>query len=364
MKHPIGYTCLFCLALLTHHLLAQSAPGFIIHGAIYGAKDGATVKLYDLDAQHTIDSTRIAKGKFILKGKVDQPAVCWLQCENEYATIMVENLPMIFESPLKNMFLEHKAKSGKEQALISEMERRQYPYNKRYLSAFDSLMHDLYSSDADKSRLKEVFESSQDSSMKIYVEFGKQHANSYYGQDIIYRNRKSIPHDTLDRLYKAMPLTLKTSQKGQGLKVFLYSELAQKGKPMIDFEVRTIGGRPFKLSSLKGKYIYLTFGSAGCGPCRMENKALAASYSKLQPDIEIVTFSLDRHLTDWEKMTREDKISWYNVSDMKGDGEVKNLYNVQSIPVAFLIDRKGIIIERYDGYSENLVHDIEEKIKQ
>lgn len=62
-------------------------------------------------------------------------------------------------------------------------------------------------------------------------------------------------------------------------------------------------------------------------------------------------------------MTREDHINWYNVSDLKGDGEVKNLYNVQAIPAAFLIDRSGVIVERYEGYSDSLIQDIESKVR-
>jgi peroxiredoxin len=200
--------------------------------------------------------------------------------------------------------------------------------------------------------------------MRIYVDFGKRHPNSYYGQDIIFRNRKSIPRDTLVKLYNSMSPQLKANQKGQGLKLFLYSTIVQKGKPMIDFEVKTIDGKPFKLSSLKGKYIYLTFGSIGCGPCRKENKALAANYSKLSPLVSLVTFSLDRNVTEWKKMTKEDGIVWNNISDMKGDGDVKILYNVQSIPAAFLIDKQGIIIERYDGYSDTLINEIEKKVKE
>lgn len=257
MKFVAAYACLCVFSLFLTPLLAQTEHGFVITGTIEGAKDGEVVKLYDLDAQKVLDSTQLTAGKFVLRGRVEQPAACWLQCENEYATLMVEDRSMTFRSPLKNMFLEHAAKGGKEQALISAMEKQQYSYNKRYMSALDSLMNKRYGNDTERDRLKGIFETYEDSAMKVYVEFGKRHADSYYGQDILYRNRKKIPHDTLARLYSAMRPELKSNQRGRGLQLFLNSALAERGKTMIDFEVKTIDGQPFKLSSLKGKYIYL-----------------------------------------------------------------------------------------------------------
>lgn len=132
---------------------------------------------------------------------------------------------------------------------------------------------------------------------------------------------------------------------------------------MIDFEVKDSHGKPFRLSSLKGKYIYLTFGSRGCGPCRTENKTFAANYKLLPPDLALVSFSLDRSISDMNAVIKEDGVIWAMVSDLKGDGDVKNLYNVQAMPTSFLINKEGIIVERYEGYSDSLLDEIREKMK-
>lgn len=364
MKRIIVYTAILFLSSVSFAFCqVQRAHGFVIKGTISGAADGSLVRLVALDEQQVLDSARTAGGKFTLQGKVNNATACWLQCSGEYAILMVENVPMTFTSLLKDMVLNNHAAGGKEQALQTKLQQLQRRYDVTYMHAYDSLQHKLYTSDADKKRLITVFNSAQDSSMLVYVAFGKHHPDSYLGQDILYRNRKTIPHDTLEQLYRRMPPALKANQKGQGIKLFLYSALAEKGKPMIDFEVTDINGKVFKLSALKGKYIYLTFGSIGCGPCRMENRALASNYNKLSPQVAVVTFSLDRHKKDWLQMTKEDGIVWYNVSDLKGDGNIKTLYNVQAIPTAFLIDPQGVIIERYEGYSEDLINDIEKKSK-
>ncbi len=70
----------------------------------------------------------------------------------------------------------------------------------------------------------------------------------------------------------------------------------------------------------------------------------------------MVNFSLDVNKREWELAAKQDGIIWPNVSDLAGmAGKIKTLYNVQSMPTSFLIDKNGIIIERFDGYNpENL----------
>ena len=360
------YLEILAIVFLTISALTSFAQNkkFTLTGIIHGVKDSTLVNLYALDEQVILDSAYTKGGKFTLTGHVDQPTICWLRCTNEYATIIVENTNMQFESPLKNMVLDHKASGGKEQALLNKLNKLQYPYNKRYRNALDSLQNKKYTDDADKKRLVDVFNKAQDSSMVIYVDFGKRNMNSYYGQDIVYRNRKNIHRDTLEELYKNLSATFKETVKGRAFKTFLYESLADKGKPMIEFEANTFAGKPFKLSSLKGKYIYLSFGSVGCSPCRMENKEIARIHERMSNDISFVSFSLDKNIKAWQIMTKEDGIVWYNVSDMKGEAsKIKILYNVQAIPAAYLIDKQGVIVEKYEGYFPGMFDEIERRIK-
>src|SRR5690606_5132866 len=107
------------------------------------------------------------------------------------------------------------------------------------------------------------------------------------------------------------------------------------GKHYIDFKGTTLSGDSLSLSSLSGKYIYLTFGSANCGACRMENRDLRRNFSRLPTNLKIVHFSLDANRADWEAVTRNDSIHWVNISDGKGNfSEAKQLYNVQAMPAS------------------------------
>jgi len=154
----------------------------------------------------------------------------------------------------------------------------------------------------------------------------------------------------------------KLATTAKALRTFIYEESVVKGKPFIDFEAKTIEGDLLKLSSINDKYIYLTFWSSGCGPCRMENKFISKNYHKIPDDLCIVSFSIDKNAEAWKNASEIDSIAWINVSDNLGSkGKIKTQYQVQAIPTSFLIDDKGIVIEKFTGFDCN--GDIIKKLK-
>ena len=351
----LSRTLLFASMLVSAGVYAQNKAtnGFVLKGNITGAADGAKVRLVDVNALKILDSAITNNGAFILKGHVNEPTACWIQCNGEYAIVQVENTAMTLASPLKEMKLNYIAQGGREQTLQNGLNGLLRDYESIYTHAYDSLKKKLYSDTLHKARLIKAFNTAQDTYMNIYVAYGRKHVDSYLGLDIVYSNRKSIPKDSLMLLYNSLPPILKNTDKAQSLKTYATETLAQKGGHFLDFEARTIQGRPFKLSDLKGRYIYLAFGSLSCGPCRMENQEIAKKYSTLYKQVDIVNFSLDVNHKEWEAAAKVDGIVWYNVSDMMGmAGKIKTLYNVQGMPTSFLIDPSGVIIERFDGYSD------------
>jgi peroxiredoxin len=164
-------------------------------------------------------------------------------------------------------------------------------------------------------------------------------------------------------LYRRLTNHYKNEPRAKELNIFLTEQIAEVGKPLIDFEVKTIAGKPFRLSSLKGKYIFMSFGSLGCGPCRMENQEIREKYDRLSKHIQFVYFSLDPNRSYWERITKEDKIVWTNISGKKGDyGRVKNIYGVQAMPTSFLIDKDGIIVKKIEAYDTETLTQLEKML--
>jgi peroxiredoxin len=357
----IALVCMFCF----RHSNAQSTKtgSFVINGHIDGIENGTKVYLHDVDAQSKIDSAVSSNGNFTLKGHVEKPTTCWIECKDQYAIIQVENTKMEFESPLTNMRLYGIAKGGKEQDLQNELTKLQHPYEVVFFTAYDSLTKKQYVDKEHEKRLAKKLNDYQDTAQNIYVEFGKSHPNSYLGLDILYRNRQRIGKDSIEILLSQLDEPLKTTTKAQGLILFALGELAQKGKKFIDFEVDDIYGQSFKLSSLQGNYILLSFWNASCGPCRRENKKISNDYNRLKNKISFVSFSTDKVKSSWLKASKVDNILWTNVSDLKGDnGKIKTQYNVQAIPTSFLINKEGIVVQIFIGLDEDFLNQLEKLI--
>lgn len=341
--------------------------GFTITGYIEGIKDSTLIKLYDIDRQFNIDSTYSSNRDFTLKGKVENPTSCRIYAEGQSTVIQVENVEMTFKSSINNLNLESKVSGGGEQELQNELKKLQQPHDIVYLGAYDSLMKKDYTSNVEKQKLIKRFNESQSASQEIYVNFGKQHPDSYLGLKIIYMNRKSIPKDSLKLIYQNLKTQYKETTIAKALGIFLYEDIAKTGSKYIDFTAKTIDNNNFRLSSLKDKFIYLSFWEAGCIPCRLENKFLSKNFDSIPNDLTIVSFSIGKNLESWKKASAADKITWHNVSDYEGgQGSIKTRYGVQAIPTSFLINKEGIIIKKFTGFDpdKNLIDELKKVMNE
>jgi peroxiredoxin len=127
----------------------------------------------------------------------------------------------------------------------------------------------------------------------------------------------------------------------------LISPVSHQGNEVPEIALPDPEGDTIRLSSTRGNMVLLDFWAAWCPPCRQENPNLVKAYELYHSKgFQIYQVSLDKTRDAWIKGIRDDHLeNWIHVSDVKyWSSVVVPLYQIDSIPSNYLLDREGRII--------------------
>ncbi len=121
------------------------------------------------------------------------------------------------------------------------------------------------------------------------------------------------------------------------------------GSPSPPFTLKNMEGKSVSLSDFSGKVILLNFWATWCGPCRVEMPAMEALYREMHSHgLEIVAVSVDAQGIEVTKPFQEAMGLTFPILH-DPEYEVGLAYGARTLPISYVIDRKGIIQHRVFG---------------
>ena len=115
-----------------------------------------------------------------------------------------------------------------------------------------------------------------------------------------------------------------------------------------DFTLPDLNGKKVMLSQFRGKVVILNFWSIWCGPCLAEMPCLNKLYLEFKDrGFIVISVAEDPAEKPVKLYVQEKGISFLILMDK--DKKVYFKYSLFGIPVTFLIDKKGVIAEKFIG---------------
>ena len=160
-----------------------------------------------------------------------------------------------------------------------------------------------------------------------------------------------IVSDTLSRYHpdskQVKALISNFNRELNAIRLNRIEEIAKNSKEVsFDPSLKDINGNRITLSSLKGKYVLLTFWSAASSACVEENLQLKNLYNRYKSKgFEIYQVNLDVNEDTWKNAVKYDELPWISVrEDDPLNPENAIRFNVKVLPANYLYDRSGTII--------------------
>ena len=361
---------------------------------IEGKIDNADGKTLYLDRLHTASSTAIDSvkldddGRFKFKFKNTQPEFYLLRLSNgKLITLLVEtNESILVYSKAEDMNKEYVVEGSKGSKLVKQINDRLNVTKAKIASIRKQLEEkkdDPDFSTVSQNLVAKYIEAIQ-AQRKFSIDFIMDNATSLASYMALYQKidentftlneNKDIQFvkivaSSMKAIYpeheytKAILANLSTLEKRMAnLKIAKMIE--EKGTSFPEIKLPDTNGKEVALSSLKGKFIILSFWASQDANSRKQNQTLKKIYNKYRhKGLRIYHVSVDQDEALWKKAIEEDNMNWINVCDPEtGSGYAVRLLNIQKVPANYLIDQRGEIVGK-DLFARRLEEKVAEYVK-
>nr|WP_272914949.1 thiol-disulfide oxidoreductase ResA [Sediminibacillus terrae] len=141
------------------------------------------------------------------------------------------------------------------------------------------------------------------------------------------------------------------------------SEVVNAGDMAPDFALKTLSGETVQLSDYRGQGVFLNFWATYCKPCEEEMPYIESQYQKFKDEgVKVLAVDVGENDVTVSAFVERKGMTFPVLMDSRE--ELLDAYGIGPIPVTFLIDKNGKVVDRITaGLTEPQVRDYMKKIQ-
>ena len=132
--------------------------------------------------------------------------------------------------------------------------------------------------------------------------------------------------------------------------------------------LKTLDGKSVDTATLSndGKPFIIDFFATWCKPCNRELDAIADVYDdwKKETGVKIIAVSIDQAQNINKVKPLVDNHGWEYEVLLDPNGDFKRALGIQMIPYVLIVDGKGQIVYKHNGYTDGAETELIEKVRE